>query len=167
MRTAAAWFLIGLAACSGKPSSKPAAVATPVVAPADAPAVAPPADAAPADAAVSSVAARCEAANTYAAFRGCKRWRVANEAACGNGPGPAAYDPCHCMCDLCDGDEDCAKGERCVSVSSVMVGGMEQRACVGPKSPCYPDSKLQCPPGKACRNYDGHPRCDTAHDEIE
>jgi hypothetical protein len=135
-------------ACSGStaPSSAPTTSGT------ESSAAARPRSASP-----SPAAARCEAQNTYPAFRGCPHWRMAGEAACGADVQPQEMNPCQCMCDLCTTDSDCGGG-RCVAISSVMLGGHEQKACVQPGGPCFPDGS--CANGQVCRNYDGHPRCE-------
>jgi hypothetical protein len=99
----------------------------------------------------------CEQQNKPAAFKHCPHWRMAMESACGSSAQPQELDPCQCMCDLCETDADCGKG-RCVMISSVMLGGYDQKACVQPGGPCFPDGT--CKHGQVCRDYDGHPQCE-------
>ena len=64
------------------------------------------------------VTAECEAENRLIGdnrkrFRNCPHWRMAMPQSCGSDEQPSFLDPCHCMCDLCESDSDCAGG-RCL-----------------------------------------------------
>jgi hypothetical protein len=91
-------------------------------------------------------------------FAHCPRWRMAAPDACGADVQPSFFDPCHCMCDLCESDADCGAGASCVSLSSVVCGGLDERVCVKKTDVCHPDNApKRCP--TYCVTLLGAPEC--------
>jgi hypothetical protein len=91
-------------------------------------------------------------------FAHCPRWRMAAPSACGAEVQPSYLDPCHCMCDLCESDADCGAGSSCVSMASVMCGGLAERVCVKKTDACHPgNAPTRCP--TYCVTLFGSPRC--------
>lgn len=95
-------------------------------------------------------------------FRHCPRWHVAAPEACDANAQPSFFDPCHCMCDLCERDEDCGVGASCVTMSSVICGGYDERVCVRADDPCHPSHASSCP--TRCVTLFGKPQCISADD---
>jgi hypothetical protein len=96
-------------------------------------------------------------------FKHCPHWHRAMPEACGTLPQPSFIEPCHCMCDLCDHDSDCGPGASCVTMSSVICGGYEERVCVRADDPCHPNNvKRTCP--TYCVTRFGKPQCISRED---
>ena len=91
-------------------------------------------------------------------FKHCPRWRMAMRQACENPNQPSYFDPCHCMCDLCERDSDCGAGASCVEMSSVICGGdQRERVCVHEDDACHPKNAARC--ATYCVTLFGKPRC--------
>jgi len=91
-------------------------------------------------------------------FKRCPHWHRAMPDACGASVQPSFMDPCHCMCDLCDRDSDCGPGASCVTMSSVICGGYDERVCIRADDPCHPNNAAKtCP--TYCVTLFGAPRC--------
>ena len=91
-------------------------------------------------------------------FAHCPRWRMAAPDACDSATQPSFMNPCQCMCDLCETDADCGAGASCVSMSSVVCGGYDERVCVKETDPCHPKNvRAKCP--TYCVTLFGKPQC--------
>lgn len=95
-------------------------------------------------------------------LRDCPRWRMADAESCGARVQPSAFNPCHCICDLCQRDEDCGAGASCVELPTQLCGGSPAHVCVRADDPCHPSRSATC--ATHCVALFGRPECVSRRD---